>query len=501
MVEPVRDQVFTVPNAIPVQLHRMPNPGKPPVLLVHGASAQRGTFCIPKGRSLAEFLWNHDYEPWLLDWRGSCLVTDELEESGKLVEKCNLLDLDYAAREDLPLALQRIATVRDQEDGHRQRIHVIAHCLGAGVLAQAVAWGTAPTNRLGRVVLLTLGLFYESPLDGKMKSRFHVLDRLWESGEVMAIDPRDPENKDKWPRDLRDAYAQFGTSWRPHPLGDDQPNSAHALCNRVSFMYGTPYHHPQLFRQIHGVRYVHFVRGKFEPCPGERLEAFPPERKGIDNLAQFPRKRAGHALVSYVHPVSESWKREEATGTLGLTAVQGTIPKGSELYTDDGQFVAACSERAPDDEPQELVNQFGAIPLRMYLQGVHNLRRTWAAPFAETTAPSVRAPIDTSLIGTAALERFRSLPSVFLVTGARNQLWHRASIDRMYEWLTSGLEGRSSTIRKKVFPNYGHQDLLWGTTANPEVFSVLLTQGLGGRAVRLPAGPDAPTPPRGPTRA
>lgn len=500
MVEPLRELVpddeFFVPDEIPVQLHRMPNPGKPPVLLLHGASAQRGTFCIPKGHSLAEFLWDHDYEPWLLDWRGSLLVTDELHASGMLGKKRNLLDFDYAACEDLPAAIARIAKVSDHEGGHRQRIHAIAHCMGAGVLAQAIASGTVPTNRLGRVVLLTLGLFYEPALDGKLKSQVHVLDRLWREGAVSVIDPREPGNPEKWPPELQKVYAEIGTSWRPHPIGDVEPLSSHALCNRLSFLYGIPYHHSQLLRQIHGVRHVHFVAGKFEPRQGERLHAFRPKDES-DNLAQFPLQRAGHGFVSYVHVVSKWSRRGEAKGTLGLSGAEGTFPKGFELYTDDGKIVGARGDRTPDDEPPELKTQFGAIPLRMYLQGAYNVRRKWAAPFVDTTSSIVRASSDTRLIGAKALERFRSLPSVFLVTGSRNQLWHRDSIDRMHEWLTRGLEGRSSTIGKKVFPDYGHQDLLWGALAKKEVFSVLLEKGLGGESASIPAGPDGPGPSRG----
>ncbi|HEY6555695.1 MAG TPA: hypothetical protein VI072_00420, partial [Polyangiaceae bacterium] len=39
-----------------------------------------------------------------------------------------------------------------------------------------------------------------------------------------------------------------------------------------------------------------------------------------------------------------------------------------------------------------------------------------------------------------------------------NQLWHRDSIDRMYDWLRRDPRVR---VTKRVFERYGHQDLWW----------------------------------------
>ena len=118
--KPEAVDAFSVPEGIPVQLRRMENAGKPAVLLLHGASAQSGTFLIPQGNSLAEFLWHHDYEPWLLDWRGSCLVTDSMSDAD-LRAKRHLLDLDFAASEDLKLGYRahRVEPFRQEDSHHR----------------------------------------------------------------------------------------------------------------------------------------------------------------------------------------------------------------------------------------------------------------------------------------------------------------------------------------------------------------------------------------------
>lgn len=484
--EPVRDESFYGPEGMPLELHVMRHEGRPPVLLLHGASAQHETFCIPRGRSLAEHLWREGYEPWLLDWRGSRVVTDALQSSGRLQQNRDVLDFDHAAREDLPAALEHIARVRDNED-EKQKIHIVAHCMGAGVVAQAIASGTVGLNRVGRVVLLTLGLFYESPLDGKVKSQFNVLDRLWKAGSVTVIDPRTPNNEDQWPPELGEIYEGIGTGWRPHPLADFKPLCSHALCNRVSFMYGAPYRHANLVQEIHGAAHVRFVKGKAQPERGERVRAVVRPEKGADDTADKRAKplsarlanHHGLGFVSEVNLTRGSWQRGDAEGTLELSGSVGKYPSGFVLRADDRE-IGECDHQVGHDLPAQLKEQFGGIPLRMYLQGAQNLRRRWAGPFVDTTPGSANIQHDAEWIGPAALERFLSLPAVTLITGARNQLWHRDSIDRMYEWLTSGSRTATRKVRKHVVPGYAHQDLLWGVDAEEDVFPLIVEGGLGG---------------------
>ena len=124
----------------------------------------------------------------------------------------------------------------------------------------------------------------------------------------------------------------------------------------------------------------------------------------------------------------------------------------------------------------------------MYLQGVYNVRRKWAAPFPSSAGSPLSDPQANKLISPSARDNFQNLNSLLLVTGARNQLWHRDSLDRMHQWVTQGSPGRSRSIKKLVFPEYGHQDLLWGAAAVRDVFDDLLKDGLGGRAVSLGVG-------------
>lgn len=121
--------------------------------------------------------------------------------------------------------------------------------------------------------------------------------------------------------------------------------------------------------------------------------------------------------------------------------------------------------------PSLLEEQFGAIPLHLYLHCARNLRHgqaTIARP----------GPSDRPVVSDEARSRFHSLESVTLITGALNRLWHRDSIDRMYEWLMRGSTRYRLRVRKHVLEDYAHQDLLWGSRSPMDVYPKIL-DGLG----------------------
>jgi Alpha/beta hydrolase family len=106
-----------------------------------------------------------------------------------------------------------------------------------------------------------------------------------------------------------------------------------------------------------------------------------------------------------------------------------------------------------------LGRHFGALPVGLCRQLIENCQRGWAAPFSSRNNR----------------EYLRADPfagrSITLITGSENQVWHRDSIDSMYEWLGRSLRGRAQRIEKRVFDDYGHVDLWWSTKAPKDVFS------------------------------
>jgi cholesterol oxidase len=124
----------------------------------------------------------------------------------------------------------------------------------------------------------------------------------------------------------------------------------------------------------------------------------------------------------------------------------------------------------PDNIPtihaRSLPKQFGYIPLQFLLHCTQNLRRGYAAPFV-TNSRGRSLASDTTYLNRAAF-RERKLT---LITGDLNSLWHRDSVDTMYEWLCRGTPSeRPRAVHKHVVAGYGHQDLYWGVNAPKDVF-------------------------------
>jgi alpha-beta hydrolase superfamily lysophospholipase len=104
---------------------------KPAVLLLHGLTASSDMFVLPETRNLVEVLLDAGFEPWLLDWRGSC----RLPYNNYGPE----YTLDDVALHDLPAAVAEIKRRVGKRD-----IFVVAHCVGALALSLSMAAGLVP---------------------------------------------------------------------------------------------------------------------------------------------------------------------------------------------------------------------------------------------------------------------------------------------------------------------------------------------------------------------
>jgi pimeloyl-ACP methyl ester carboxylesterase len=131
----------------------------------------------------------------------------------------------------------------------------------------------------------------------------------------------------------------------------------------------------------------------------------------------------------------------------------------------------------PDNIPiihrHHLPSQFGYVPIQLLLHCCQNLRRGWAAPYVPNSSRTT-LPADREYLRREAF-RERKLT---LISGDLNSLWHRDSIDTMYEWLRRGRQSEQPrALRKHVLAGYGHQDIHWGSAAPRDVFP-LIASGL-----------------------
>lgn len=447
---PERVAAWRSAGAVELVLHRQPRLGAMPVLLVHGASARHETFTLPRSfggapRSLAAWLHHRGFDPWLLDWRGSARVVDESRSRGLLRSARHSFDLDHAADHDLPEALARVEAIVATEGAAQPLVGIVGHCMGAAVLAQAIAKGTlgADSHRL-RAVLLALGLFYDAPAQSQFRSQDHLLERLLGAPEPPPdIDPRPGA---AWPRELDELYANLPSGPRHRAGGGEPLPACDELCNRLSFLYGRPYLEENLFPTLHrDLLAIRFEEGGAVPPPG-----------------QIVRGAASGARAELVEAIVGAGARDLASrsGVLLAAPRAGSFLDGEPLEAGGARFATCTSS---EEIPAELSAQFGAIPLRLYVHAWRNLRRGWAAPFGA-------GDDDRTLVGAEARGRFGRLGGLLLLTGERNPLWHRRSIDRMYEWLVRGPRAAAASVTRRVLRGYGHQDLLWGRRASDEVF-------------------------------
>jgi len=130
---------------------------RPAVLLLHGHTASSDMFVLPETRNLVDVLLDAGYEPWLLDWRGSCRLP--YNETGARYS------YDDVALYDLPEA---IAYVRERI-GARQ-LFVVAHCIGAMSLSLSMAAGLVP----GLDGVVAQGVFLTPKLSRATRFRMHV---------------------------------------------------------------------------------------------------------------------------------------------------------------------------------------------------------------------------------------------------------------------------------------------------------------------------------------
>jgi alpha/beta hydrolase family protein len=210
------------------------------VLLLHGANTSSRTFLEPNG-GLERYLTANGWQVWLLDWRGSPCVIGRLPRDhwlgGTAIEEIRHYTVDDVARLDIPAALRKIR----ERIGPGARLSVLGHCVGGGSLAIAIATGALAELGVQRVVLSTLGLFYEVTWSGWIKAEDFILERILENDPSCGgVSPRRCASPDPrawpWPWDIRYAYENFPRAWLP-----DGKGPGGETFRRLAFMIGEPY--------------------------------------------------------------------------------------------------------------------------------------------------------------------------------------------------------------------------------------------------------------------
>ena len=106
---------------------------------------------------------------------------------------------------------------------------------------------------------------------------------------------------------------------------------------------------------------------------------------------------------------------------------------------------------------------FGPIHVGIYLHVGQNVRRGYCARFGEPDIVD-RPRFGAGPCGDLDSKHFEG-QRVTLIGGSENRLWHRDSLDLMYEWLRSTVsEGH---FEKHVLSGVGMQEMYWGRNPRP----------------------------------
>ncbi|MFJ2816838.1 alpha/beta hydrolase [Streptomyces sp. NPDC091279] len=135
------------------RVHRGDDLPRPAVLLLHGHTASADMFTLPETRNLTEALLDAGYEPWLLDWRGSCRLPYN--------ERGPRYSYDDVALYDIPEAVAHIRS----RIGADAQLFAVAHCIGALTLSLSLTAGLVP----GLSGVVAQGVFLTPKLYGKSR--------------------------------------------------------------------------------------------------------------------------------------------------------------------------------------------------------------------------------------------------------------------------------------------------------------------------------------------
>ncbi|MEU0055751.1 alpha/beta fold hydrolase [Streptomyces sp. NPDC006334] len=134
---------------------------RPAVLLLHGHTASSDMFLLPETRNLVDALLDDGYEPWLLDWRGSCRLP--YNETGQRYT------YDDVALYDIPAAVEHIrGRIGDRP------LFAVAHCIGSLTLSLSLTAGLAP----GLAGVVSQGVFLTPKLAGRTSLRMTIAGEL-----------------------------------------------------------------------------------------------------------------------------------------------------------------------------------------------------------------------------------------------------------------------------------------------------------------------------------
>lgn len=215
---------FPTEDGVMLRLSRFQGGSKGPVVLSPGFGTSSISFTIDTvDTNLPEYLYEHGYDVWVLDYRASPLLPSAETQ----------FTLDDIARYDLPAVVD---TVRAESGA--ESVQFVAHCVGSLTLLMGLGLGLAGVRS---AVSSQLTLHPHSGALNQLRAGIFAAELIDAIGvDVLTTDIDDDPS---WLDHLYDKALEF------YPEGDEPCDRP--FCRRVLFTFGESYEHDQLNDTTH----------------------------------------------------------------------------------------------------------------------------------------------------------------------------------------------------------------------------------------------------------
>lgn len=237
---------------------------KGPVVLFHGAGVSSEIFSLDTiDTNLVEYLLEHRYDVWLVDWRTSCNLPSMVRKD---------YTLDDCAAFDYPAAIQKVLDVTKQEN-----VQVVAHCAGSLVLFASLLSGALD----GKVRSVVASQVAANPIPAqfnRLKAGLHL------PGVMKALGVKDLTV------DTDDYASFFDKLFNTFVKGVDRvflpyDELCHnPVCHRISFIYGLLWEHENLNESTHDN--LHEFFGYITSVVSDQLALTMREKKVVSALGK-----------------------------------------------------------------------------------------------------------------------------------------------------------------------------------------------------------------------
>jgi pimeloyl-ACP methyl ester carboxylesterase len=321
---PIPEQFkLKTPDDVEICLTRYNGGAKGPVMLVHGVSVRSGMFTIPTvEENFTQFLVNHGYDVWLLDWRGSVNLP--------LIQ----FTLDEAAENDFPTAVELIL---DQTE--RKTVQAVVHCVGSIAFFMSLSLGLLPRVRC--VASSQVALHPRVPPATKIKTGTVHLARLMSDFGIKEVSPLPDPN---YP--LSSTLLGFFVNAIHHECDS-------TVCHRMTFMYGHMYPHDNVNVETHDRQ-----KDDYGPCNITTLQHLEQcANRGYAAKFDYGSARNKQKYSGSETPPSyvENAKHLKIPITLVSGDLNNVFVKDSTLET----YNWLCQQNGPEDYTRRVIPNYG----------------------------------------------------------------------------------------------------------------------------------------------